>query len=118
MNLVADESIERQVVESLREQNHAIWYIADIDPGTSDDNVLAMANEHGAVLLTADKDFGELVYRQHRVTEGVVLIRLAGQSQVQKAQIVVSAFKQHGTELSRAFTVITPNRIRIRRSSI
>jgi predicted nuclease of predicted toxin-antitoxin system len=118
MNLVADESIDRQVVDSLRKQNHVIWYIADIDPGTSDDNVLAMANTHGAVLLTADKDFGELVYRQRRVTEGVVLIRLAGQSPVQKAQIVVSAFEQHGIELPRAFSVIAPTRIRIRHPSI
>ena len=118
MNLVADESVDRQVVESLRRENHAVWYIPDIEPGTSDDNVLAMANKHEAVLLTADKDFGELVYRQRRVTECVVLIRLAGQSQVQKAQIVVSALRQHGPELPRAFTVITPSRIRIRHPSV
>jgi predicted nuclease of predicted toxin-antitoxin system len=118
MNLAADESVDRQVVESLRKENHVIWYIADIDPGTSDDNVLVVANRHGALLLTADKDFGELVYRQRRVTGGVVLTRLAGQSQAQKAQTVVSAFKQHGSELTGAFTVITPTRIRIRHPSV
>ncbi len=65
--------------------------------------------------MTADKDFGEMVFRQRRITEGVVFIRLAGLSQRRKAEIVASAVKKHGEELPRAFSVITPGGIRIRK---
>ncbi|MCZ7357829.1 MAG: DUF5615 family PIN-like protein [Candidatus Methanoperedens sp.] len=82
--------------------------------GISDDEVLEMANEKTVLLLTADKDFGELVFRQRRITSGVVLIRLAGLSPTRKAEIVVSAIKKHGTELKQSFSVITPGAVRIR----
>ena len=43
MNLVINESIDRQVVESLRKENHDIGYIGDINPRTSNDNVNLIA---------------------------------------------------------------------------
>ena len=117
MNFLADESVDRQIVDRLRQDDHLVWYVAEMAPGISDDAVLDLANREVALLLTADKDFGELVYRQHRLAPGVVLIRLAGLSPMSKAEIVASAIKKHTTELRRAFAVITPGRIRIRRWS-
>ncbi len=40
VNLVADEGVELQVVERLREEGYAVLYIAEMDPGTPDDDVL------------------------------------------------------------------------------
>ena len=59
MNFLADESVDRQIVERLRLEGHSVWYIADPDPGVSNGDVFNMANQKNAVLLTADKDFGE-----------------------------------------------------------
>lgn len=115
MNFVADESVDQQVVERLREEGHAVRYIVETGPGASDEDVLEQAKHEGAILLTADKDFGEIVFRQRRVTEGVLFMRLAGQSQKRKAEIVASGIKRHGEELLRAFSVITPGGIRIRK---
>ena len=117
MNLLADEGIDRQIVDRLRQEGHSVLYIAEMDPGISDDEVLDTANEEEALLLTADKDFGELVYRQHRLILGVILIRLAGLSPSRKAEIVTMAIRQHIAELPNAFTVITPGAIRIRQRS-
>ena len=75
---------------------------------------MAQANQRGDLLLTADKDFGELVFRQHRVTAGVVLIRLAGLSAGAKAEIVSAVIRDYGAELLHAFTVISPGMVRIR----
>ncbi len=113
MNFLADENIDKQIADCLRLMGHNVEYVAEKDAGISDDEVLEMANEKTALLLTADKDFGELVFRQRRVTS-VVLIRLAGLSPTRKAEIVVSAIKKHGTELKDSFSVITPGSIRIR----
>ncbi len=76
--------------------------------------VLHEANRREFLLLTADKDFGELVFRQHRLAPGVILIRLAGLSTKRKAQIVSDSIRKHSEEISQAFSVMTPNAIRIR----
>jgi predicted nuclease of predicted toxin-antitoxin system len=87
-----------------------------MDPGISDSVVLDLANREGCFLLTADRDFGELVYRQHRLTHGVMLIRLAGIRSDNKAEMVASVVAAHAGELDRAFTVVSPGHVRIRRS--
>ncbi len=53
-------------------------YVAEMQPSVADDIVQDIANQQGALLLTADKDFGELVFRQQRLAIGAVLNRLAG----------------------------------------
>ena len=114
MTLLGDESVERQIVEQLRQDGHSVGYIAETEPSVGDDVVLQRANESGAVLLTEDKDFGELVFRQRLVHHGVVLIRLYGLSADAKAGIVSAALAAHSSELVGTFTVISPGMVRIR----
>jgi predicted nuclease of predicted toxin-antitoxin system len=116
MNFFADESVDHPIVERLRVDGHDVLAVAEMAPSISDETVLARANERGDLLLTADKDFGELVFRQHRVTAGVALIRLAGLSAEAKAGIVSAVIRDHGAELLHAFTVISPGMVRIRPS--
>ena len=49
----------------------------------------------GVILLTADKDFGELVFRQDEVARGIVLVRLAGLSPAIKVEIIAADIKDH-----------------------
>lgn len=114
MKFLADEGVDRQIVERLRENGLSVLYVAEIEPGISDDEVLNQANRETALLLTTDKDFGELVFRQGRVIQGVILIRLAGLSPTHKSEIVSSVIREHAGELPQAFTVITPGAVRIR----
>ena len=115
MNFVADESIDRQIVDRLRQNGYIVQYVAEMEPGISDDTVLELANREGAILLTADKDFGELVFRKRLIAAGVLLIRLAGLPAACKAEVVASAIERHAAELPSAFAVIAPGSIRIRR---
>ena len=114
MNFLVDESVDRQVVERLRQDGHAIVYVAEMDPGIDDDDVLQAATEHGGLLMTADKDFGELVFRLGRFARGVVLLRLAGLTPKAKATIVSTAVTEHSGQLSASFTVLSPGMVRIR----
>ncbi len=77
MKILADEGVDRPIVVRLHQHSHQVWYVAEMEPGISDDTVLEIGNREGAILLTADKDFGELVPCQKRITRGVILIRLA-----------------------------------------
>ncbi len=116
LSLIAYENVDQQIVTLLRKEGHDVLYIAVLDPGIKDNEVLRQANKRHALLLTADKDFGELVYRQHRLTEGVVLFRLAGLPSEKKADLIAAAIRLHANELSQAFTVISPGMMRIRHS--
>ena len=116
MNFLADESIDRQIVDRLRQDGHFVWYVVEMEPGIFDDTVLNLANKEAALLLTSDKDFGEMVFRQGRSNQGIILVRMAGLSQKSKSDIVSSAIEKHASELTKAFTVITPKSIRIRKS--
>lgn len=114
MRLLCDEGVDQQIVEKLRDEEHDVTYIAEVAPGATDDEVLDRANQAGALLLTTDKDFGELVFRQRRTPYGVLLIRLAGLPQHRKATTVASAIQKYGDSLAGAFAVIDPGRVRIR----
>ena len=116
MNLLADESVDRPIVEQLRRDGHHVVFIAEVASGVDDDTVLKMANEESALLLTSDKDFGELVYRLRLHTLGVVLLRLAGIPPEQKAEIVSLAVKKHYAEMKNSFTVITAGMVCIRQT--
>ena len=115
MKLIADEGVDRPVVERLRQDGHDVVYVAELSPSVPDEEVLHQANARGAVLLTADKDFGELVFRQGLVHSGVVLLRLAGLDNATRAEIVAEVCRNRTGELIGAFSVVSPGQIRIRR---
>jgi len=115
VKLFADESVERPIVERLRQDSHEVVYVAELTPSITDDDVLRDANDQTAVLVTADKDFGELVFRQGSIHSGVVLLRLAGLANVTKAEIVAEVCRLRAAELIGSFTVVSPGQVRIRR---
>lgn len=117
MNLLADESVDRQIVVRLRQDGYDVSYVPELKSGISDVEVLELANELSALLLTADKDFGELIF-QHRSSTvvGVVLLRLGGLSAQLKAETVARAFELHSSELAEHFSVITSGRVRIQQT--
>jgi predicted nuclease of predicted toxin-antitoxin system len=116
MNFLADESVDFPIVERLRADGHVVLAIAEMSPSISDDEVLDVANTEVMLLVTGDKDFGELVFRLKRVTLGVILVRLLGLTATTKAMIVSNAIRDHGSEMEGCFTVIEPGNVRIRRS--
>ena len=118
MNCLADESVDRGGGGRIRKDGHQVWYVAEMEPGISDENVLDLANKGRYLLITADKDFGELVVLQRRLMSGVILIRLTGLSPLNKAEVIASALNKHGSELDQAFTVIMAGAIRIRKRKI
>ncbi len=115
MIFLADESVDRQIVEAIRDLGYDVLAIAETSPGIPDTLVLSRANDARAVLLTADKDFGELVFRQRLAHSGVVLARLAGHAPGMKAKIMAAAVDRHASELEFAFVVVTGKAVRIRR---
>ena len=117
MKLFADEAIDRQIVESLRSAGIDVTYAAETDAAVADDVLLQKASAQSRLFVTSDKDFGELVYRLGKATEGVLLLRLSGLSASLKARLVVAAVTLRAAELPGAFSVLSAGQLRIRRRS-
>lgn len=114
MKLLADESVDGAIVDRLRQQGHDLVYVAELSPNMSDDQVLQLANERDALLVTADRDFGELVFRLRKEHCGVLLLRLSGLSPSRKADMVALVLQAHSSELVGAFSVVSSGTVRIR----
>ena len=115
MNLLADECVAAEIVARLRDDGHDIEIASAFRAGAPDDEVLARAAAAGRVLLTADKDFGELVYRLGRAHAGVILLRLSGTPAMDRANAVSSVLRDRVHELHGNFTVVDKDSVRIRR---
>lgn len=114
MILLADENFPRPAVEALRKAGVDVMWIAELNPGAPDDEVLAFATSRQRTLLTFDKDFGELAYRRRLPAQcGIVLFRLTPQSPDEAASLAVSAIRSQKSWAG-YFSVITRQRIRMR----
>lgn len=114
VRFIADEGVEKEIVLALRKK-FDVLYIAEAMQSAADDQILRKANEENRILITLDKDFGELVYRLNQVHTGVVLCRVQSMPIQEAVMLVVETIEKYGTDLRGAFTVIQPKNIRIRR---
>ncbi|MBI1770091.1 MAG: DUF5615 family PIN-like protein [Bacteroidetes bacterium] len=115
MNFLAVEGVDFPVIVRLRENGHDVKSILEEFPASADDLVLGLANEENRILITLDKDFGELVFRLQKIHAGIILLRLEELTSEVKAEILIKIIEQHGEELLNAFTVVRENFVRIRK---
>ena len=119
---LADENLDRRLIEALRnhseQQDVPPWIVHSVFEdyrSIADDQVIAVANELDAVILTEDKDFGELTYRLGLANRGIVLIRLSGMPIDQKIDLVIRVLEQLADRLYGYFTVVQVERVRSRK---
>lgn len=113
MDFVADESCVELVVRALRDAGHNVIAIAEVAKGATDEQVLAYSLDQKRVLITEDRDFGELVYVRGRPTAGIILLRFPSSARIAKPVAVVEAVGKLGSRLHGAFTTIEPGRVRM-----
>ncbi len=118
MKFLGDENVERRLLSSLKQSGYDVTAIGNEYPhGLSDQEVLTIAKREDRVLLTNDRsDFGELIFRYHQPHCGVILFRIrSGEIALKKAK-VEHVLTEYPHQLTTSFFVITPTRIRVRRS--
>jgi predicted nuclease of predicted toxin-antitoxin system len=116
MRFLADESCDFSVVRILRAAGYDVLAIAELAPQTGDPEVIELSVREGRVLLTEDKDFGQLVYAGAHESNGVVLIRFPSTDRAELPNKALQAIRSLGDRLVGAFIVLEPNRIRIGRT--
>src|SRR5436309_1024229 len=114
MQFLANENFPLDVVEALRQEGHDVAWIRTDAPGSKDAEVLRRAVTENRVLLTFDKDFGDLAFQFGLpATCGIVLFRLQASSSAALATLVVTAL-QSRTDWAGQFSVVEAGRIRMR----
>ena len=117
MNLVADESVDSGIILKLRQQGISVISISEEFSGIKDSDVLRIATDQQCLLITEDKDFGELTYRLKLSHSGIMLIRLNDLKRKERIDLVVEVIVAHFDKLYNCFSVLTKTGLRIKTNS-
>jgi len=107
-----DVNVGRCVKEFLEARGFEVTWVAEIDPRMSDNAILIRAYEEGRVLITVDKDFGDLIFYQRQPSRGVIRLEDA-RPPVQIRQLR-ALLDRHLDEIENHFVVVEGGHIRIR----
>lgn len=113
MLFLADESCDACMIRALRANGHDVVAVADGNRGASDTTVINLAVGMSRILITEDKDFGQLVFASCHGHSGVILLRYPFRLRHLIAEQLSTLVTNRGESLGRSFTVIEPGRIRI-----
>ncbi len=114
MKLLADENFPAAAVYALRAVGHDVTWVRTEIPGAPDPIVVALAASEDRLLLTFDKDFGELAFSGGLTSAaGVVLFRLQPTSPDYLVTRVVETLASRD-DWSGHFSVVEDDRIRMR----
>lgn len=114
MNFLAHENFPLDAVEALRQDGHDVVWVRVNCPGISDVEVLSLAQAESRILLTFDKDFGELAFRlKLPATVGIILFRIKTPSSGVVAEKVAKAIALRDDWYGH-FSVVEEDKIRMR----
>lgn len=114
MKVLADENVQASTVAWLRAGGHDVLYVAETLRGFDDDELLATASAESRVILTDDKDFGELVFRRRLAAHGVVLVRLGSAVPSERVRRLSECWSVVESNMPGKFVVIDDRKVRVR----
>ena len=109
-----DESTGQSVVAYLRAEGHDVEAVAERMRGAPDGAVLALAVSEDRILITNDKDFGELVFREGREHRGILLLRPQDDRRACKMALMQEVLARVADRLKARYVVATERGIRVR----
>ena len=113
MRLLANENFPREAVEALRDRGHDVAWVRTDSPGSSDEEVIHRARAEDRILITFDKDFGELAFRSGLFSpSGVILFRISQDSPSHVARVSVAVLDRP-MNWSGKFSVVQERGIRV-----
>jgi predicted nuclease of predicted toxin-antitoxin system len=114
VKFLADECCDHGLVEALRQSGYDVLYVLESKPGATDDDVLALALDERRIIITEDKDFGELVYRLKKPAYGIILIRIGVKNRSLKWPRMKKLLEAYPERCTGRFVVIDENKVRFR----
>jgi predicted nuclease of predicted toxin-antitoxin system len=117
MRFLIDESAGDAIAVMLAAAGHDVLAVAQVMPQADDQAILTRAVQESRIVVTNDKDFGELVFRSASAHAGVILLRLHDESAANRVRVMQAVLTQCPTILPSQFIVATERHIRVRNAS-
>ena len=103
------------MANALKNKNYDVIYAGEDFPDADDEYILEKAEKDNRILITNDKDFGELIFRYRKSSRGVILLRLKIDFPDYRIKVVLMLIKKLGIGLNKKFVVASEDRIRIKK---
>ena len=114
LKFLVDNSSGKGLANALGEK-YDVTYAGDNIPSAEDEEILEMAERENRILITNDKDFGELVFRYGKPSSGVILLRLKIDFPVNRIKVLFTLIKKLGTKLNKNFIVVSEDKFRMKK---
>jgi predicted nuclease of predicted toxin-antitoxin system len=116
MKFLIDVGVGKVIEQFLIDNSYDVSIVAAINPMMTDKEILAIANNEQRIVITMDKDFGELVFNGKHSMYGVLLLRLEDANSEEKLKVVTQIFKNYSFSLPQNFCVYQNNKFRVKHS--
>ncbi|MEK6888431.1 MAG: DUF5615 family PIN-like protein [Candidatus Aenigmatarchaeota archaeon] len=110
MKFLVDANLGRKFVNLMQKAGYDTIFAKDLSPLSTDEEILAKANVEERVIITNDKDFGELVFRSGKAARGVILLRTIATGSVERFELAKGVLDKSKSK----FIVVEEGRVRIR----
>ncbi len=114
LKFVLDVGVGNKVWEYLNTEGYDALLITMLNPNMPDSEILSIAENEERMVITMDKDFGELVYHSKKAHKGVLLLRLEDATGVEKVEVMQFIINNFKDQLEGKFCVFKNGRLRIR----
>ena len=113
MRFIVDECTGPAVAKWLRSLHHNVYSVYDEARGSDDESIIEKANRENYILITNDKDFGELVFHMRKAHKGVILLRLEDERSENKIAVLSRVIESYSDKLVNNFIIVTEKTVRI-----
>jgi len=113
MRFLVDECVGTTVAEFLKSNNHTVFSVFEESRGASDEELLQKSYSENYILITSDKDFGEMIFKNQKPHKGIILIRCQPNNFKQKIVVLTKLLMNYSTKLENNFVVVSNESVRI-----
>ncbi|MBI5970709.1 MAG: DUF5615 family PIN-like protein [Deltaproteobacteria bacterium] len=114
LKFLVDVGVGKKVEKRLADNGYDAKCVRDINPTADDSEILHPAVKEGRMVITMDKDFGELVYNSGKLHSGVLILRLEDADGVHKVKVMKKIPSDYADKLYGRFCVFQGERLRIK----
>ncbi|MFP4347313.1 MAG: DUF5615 family PIN-like protein [Thermodesulfobacteriota bacterium] len=115
LKFLVDVGVGKKVEEYLQNEGYDTKAVRDLDPSMEDKKIVVLANDENRMVITMDKDFGELVYHSAMGHRGILLLRLEDATGDEKLGAVREILKCYSDRMIGCFCVLQKDKFRIRK---
>lgn len=112
LRFLADVNVEKTIIDFLRQFGYLVQSVVEINTSMLDEDILNYAQRNNFILITNDKDFGEFIFRQKKMTKGIILFRFENQKAIEKITTIQFVLEHHQDKITNHFVVLSPNKVR------